>query len=479
MTKNYAIFYNNSAMKKILLIFTMISIFACQAFALEIVRPETKSSVVYTEFAHIYGSVKPESILHINSQQVKVWKDFFVHTIPLKMGDNKVTVVETQKNGTKKTQVITIKRTEEPKEEVYPFIAKEPHEIWTAKIIRDYTPIREKASDNSNRVIDLPKGIVLYLSGKQGNYYKIEETGETEFWIRKDYISTPTPTDSRIPVKISAPHKSQDNLYNYTKFEISYPVLYTIKQNGKTLNLTLYGVYGGPEAQKRNLEYTYNSKDTILGYDGVYSNGDFVFKTAKTPIIKNPNKPLEGIRIFVDAGHGGRETGAIGPTKIPEKKFNLAIALKLIDLLQKEEGAIVSYSRNTDAFVDLYKRVDLAKQNEALISVSIHNNSLPQGVNPYVKHGTGTYYYNYNAKNEALIIKNNLVKDLKLKDDGLNYKSLVLDRATDPVSSLIEVAYLTNPQEYMLLQNEKFQMQAADSIRKSLREFILSLGTQK
>ena len=185
------------------------------------------------------------------------------------------------------------------------------------------------------------------------------------------------------------------------------------------------------------------------------------------------------MRIFIDAGHGGRDTGAVGPTKIPEKKFNLAIALKLIDLLQREEGAIVSYSRNTDVFVDLYERVNLAKQNEALISVSIHNNSLPQGVDPYVKHGTGTYYYNYNAKNEALIIKNNLVNDLKLKDDGLNYKSLVLDRATDPVSSLIEVAYLTYPQEYMLLQDEKFQMEAADSIRKSLREFILSLQTEK
>ena len=466
-------------MKKILLILTLISVFACQAFALEIVKPSDNSSVVYTKSAHIYGSVKPDSTLHINSQKVKVWKDFFVHSIPLKMGNNKIKVVETQKDGTKTTKVINIKRMEEPKMAEQPFIAKEPHEIWTAKIIRDYTPIREKASDNSNRVIDLPKGIVLYLSGKQGNYYKIEETGETEFWIRKDFISTPTPTDARMPITISAPEKSQDNLYNYTKFKITYPVLYTIKQNGKTLNLTLYGVYGGPEAQKRNLEYTYTSKDTILGYDGVYADGDFIFKTAKAPVIKNPEKPLEGLRIFIDAGHGGSDSGAIGPTKIPEKKFNLAIALKLIDLLQREEGAIVSYSRNTDVFVDLYKRVDLAKQNEALISISIHNNSLPQGVDPYVKHGTGTYYYNYNAKNLALTIKNNLVNDLKLKDDGLNYKSLVLDRATDPVSTLIEVAYLTNPQEYMLLQEEKFQAQAADSIRKSLREFILSLQVEK
>ncbi len=466
-------------MKKILLILTLIFAFAAQVFALEIVEPADKSSSVYSDSTHVYGTVNPESTVHINSQKVKVWKDFFVHSIPLKMGNNKITITETKKNGAKKTKVINITRMEEPKEEVQPFIAKEPHTIWTAKTIKDYAPVREKASGKSNRVIDLPKGIVLYLSGKQGDYYKIEETGETEFWINKNLISTPTLTDCRMPITISAPEKSYDNLYDYTKFAISYPVLYTIKQNDKTLKLTLYGVYGGPEAEKRNLEYTYNSKDTILGYDGVYSNGDFVFKTAKTPVIKNPDKPLEGLRIFIDAGHGGKDTGAMGPTKIPEKKFNLAIALKLIDLLQKEEGAIVSYSRNTDVFVDLYKRVDLAKQNDALISVSIHNNSLPQGENPYIKHGTGTYYYNYNAKNVALTIKNNLVTDLKLKDDGLNYKSLVLDRATDPVSTLIEVAYLTYPEEYMLLQEDKFQMEAADSIRKSLREFILTVQAKK
>ena len=55
----------------------------------------------------------------------------------------------------------------------------------------------------------------------------------------------------------------------------------------------------------------------------------------------------------------------------------------------------------------------------------------------------------------------------------------MLDRATDPVSTLIEVAYLTYPEEYMLLQEDKFQMEAADSIRKSLREFILTVQAKK
>ena len=89
LTKSLNIIHNKSVMKKILLILTLIFVFASQAFALEIVEPSDKSSTVYTDSTHIYGMVNPESTVHINSQKVKVWKDFFVHSIPLKMGDNK------------------------------------------------------------------------------------------------------------------------------------------------------------------------------------------------------------------------------------------------------------------------------------------------------------------------------------------------------------------------------------------------------
>ncbi len=108
----------------------------------------------------------------------------------------------------------------------------------------------------------------------------------------------------------------------------------------------------------------------------------------------------------------------------------------------KEEGAIVSYSRLDDSYVDLYKRVDMAKENNALISLSIHSNALPDGDDPYIRHGVGTYYYNQNTKNLAMMIKDNMAKDLMLRDDGLHTASFVLDRSPNPVSALIEVAYM-------------------------------------
>ncbi len=463
-------------MKKILLVFSLFIFAYAQAQALDVVKPQAEETTVQANSTYVYGTVSDGSTLKINSQDVKICgKNIFVHVIPLSTGNNKITMVETHKDKSTETKIFNINRTKITPGKPKPYIPKKAGTVVYAKTIKNYVPVRVKPDDTAEREADLPEGIVLYFAGRQGDYYKIEETGGNEFWVNKNFVSKPVITSKRIPIEIGKPVKSDDNLYNYTKFRIKYPVLYTIKQKDNKLAVTLYGVYGGPEAKKRNLEYVYESANTITGYDGIYTQGCFELKTAKIPEIKSKDKPLEGIRIFIDAGHGGKETGAVGPARIPEKQINLQIALKLIDKLKNNEGAVVSYSRTDDTQVDLYKRVDLAKENNAFISLSIHNNALPEGDDPFVKHGTGTYYYNQNAYNLALRIKDNLVNDMALRDDNANFKSLVLNRATNPVSTLIEVAYMIYPEEYIKLQDEKFQNKAADSIIKSLKEYVLSL----
>ena len=203
-----------------------------------------------------------------------------------------------------------------------------------------------------------------------------------------------------------------------------------------------------------------------------------IFKKANLPENIDDNNPLNGINIFIDAGHGGYEKGTIGPSRILEKDVNLDISKKLIALLQ-ESGANISYSRIEDKQVNLYDRVDIAKESNALISLSIHCNSLPYTKNPYKQHGTESHYYNENAKKLSEIIKTNLVNDLKLKDNGNKKNSLALNRSTNPVSVLVEVAYMINPEEYILLQNETFRRNVAKSIKKSLEEYILYLKNKK
>ena len=172
----------------------------------------------------------------------------------------------------------------------------------------------------------------------------------------------------------------------------------------------------------------------------------------------------------MDAGHGGKELGTVGPTRIPEKDVNLAISKYLKCELEKR-GAVVIMTREEDNFVGLYERPDIANASNAIISISIHSNSMVDE-NPFIKHGTSVFYYNAHAKNLAETIKVSLVNDLGLKDDGTRYGNFVLTRPTMPVSVLVEVAYMPNLDEYELLTDENFQRKVAASVAKSLEKYM-------
>ena len=97
------------------------------------------------------------------------------------------------------------------------------------------------------------------------------------------------------------------------------------------------------------------------------------------------------------------------------------------------------------------------------------------GGNPYLNNGTEVHYYNENAKLLAEIINKNLALDLNLKDNGIHKSSFVMTRQTLPISLLVEVAYMINPEEYILLQNSQFQKNVAKSIKKSIEKYIIMI----
>jgi N-acetylmuramoyl-L-alanine amidase len=83
--------------------------------------------------------------------------------------------------------------------------------------------------------------------------------------------------------------------------------------------------------------------------------------------------------IVIDAGHGGKDAGAIGINGVKEKDINLGIALKLGKLIQENMGDVkVIYTRKNDTFIDLYKRGKIANENDGKLFISIHCNSTPK-----------------------------------------------------------------------------------------------------
>src|SRR6185369_3440274 len=103
-------------------------------------------------------------------------------------------------------------------------------------------------------------------------------------------------------------------------------------------------------------------------------------------------------RIVVDAGHGGHDTGTIGPNGLYEKDLVLEVALRLGKLLENRLGAEVVYTRDDDTFIPLETRTAIANQNQADLFISVHANS---SSDPQAR-GIETYYLNFTTNADAL-----------------------------------------------------------------------------
>lgn len=460
----------------ITLIAIIFSITQAQA-KIDIVYPSQKEVTINSESTFFSGNTEYNSTVTINNKPVKLWENnFFVHVVPLEYGKNKIKITS-NKNGKIEEVTYIIKRNKPSKHHHVKKVhyIKNEEGVLCAKTIKENATVRSGPSTAFKRIYDFQEGIILYLDGKQGDYYRIKENGNDEYWIHKSNITEPINIPEKFLTKINGTKQYSDENYDYQMFQLTNPIMYTLERKGNNLNLVIHGINGEKD---NNFNYSFEFDRELLGYECYYEGNNLIFKKAKLKSNIREKMPLKDINIFVDAGHGGKEKGTVGPNRINEKDINLDIAKKLISMLEKS-GANVSYSRNCDIQVDLYDRVKLAKNANALISLSIHNNSLPYGKDPYIQHGTETHYYNENAKMLAEIINNNLANDLSLKNNGVKKSSFALNRSTNPISVLIEVAYMINPEEYMLLKNEKFRENVAKSIEKSLEEYIIYLKNKK
>lgn len=114
-------------------------------------------------------------------------------------------------------------------------------------------------------------------------------------------------------------------------------------------------------------------------------------------------------RIVIDAGHGGHDSGAIGPGGLEEKDVVLDVALRLGKLLKERLGADVIYTRDNDTFIPLETRTAIANKAQADLFISIHANS---SSDPTVR-GVETYYLNFTSSPDALEVaaRENAVSD--------------------------------------------------------------------
>lgn len=200
------------------------------------------------------------------------------------------------------------------------------------------------------------------------------------------------------------------------------------------------------------------------------------FMEANETVLATPKKyePLKGIRIVLDAGHGGNDAGAVWED-IYEKNITLQITTKLKSVLEAL-GGIVFTTRDSDVYVSLEDRVRTARAKDADLFLSIHLNSLDDDA---TVSGIETYCTEAANKKSPVLaeaIQNCLVEETGARDREVRSSSdFYVVKENKIPSCLIETGFLTSEKERPLLLSEDYQNKLVSGISKGILEYYTSI----
>jgi len=188
-------------------------------------------------------------------------------------------------------------------------------------------------------------------------------------------------------------------------------------------------------------------------------------------IKRQPSLKVKRLKVAIDAGHGGTNSGASGvTTKILEKDYTLKMAKQLEKYL-KRKGAEVYMTRSDDVDVSMIDRTLMLREHDPDVMISIHLNS---SGNKTVK-GTSTYYryIGFKALTEKVLDR---MLDLKLNNFGnIGAFNFALSGPTEYPNCLVEVAFLSNEEDEKRILNERFHKDVAKQIYKGIKDWLKSL----
>jgi len=225
---------------------------------------------------------------------------------------------------------------------------------------------------------------------------------------------------------------------------------------------------------------------------------------------------LKIARIVIDPGHGGHDTGTIGPEGLEEKNVVLDVALRLRKLIEQRMGSEVVMTRTDDTFIPLEERTAIANQRSADLFISIHANA---SRDPSAR-GIEVYYLSLTSdpgslevaarenatSQESVYQLQNLVKKIALTekveessefarqvdhslelatirndnrqpDRGLKKAPFVVLIGANMPSILAEISFLTNPRDERLLSQSDYRQQIAEGLYRGIERYVASLGS--
>ncbi len=175
------------------------------------------------------------------------------------------------------------------------------------------------------------------------------------------------------------------------------------------------------------------------------------------------------MRIGIDPGHGGRDPGAIGPTRLYEKDVTLGISLELGRLLKKA-GLEPVLTRTDDRTVELITRSALLNNTKCDLAISVHINSATRQEANYIS--TFIQAQGGQAEQLAKRVQAELVQTTGWEDGGVRVKNLHMTRETVMPAILCECGFISNPEQERQLRDVTMQKKIAQAIADGILDYL-------
>ncbi len=383
-----------------------------------------------------------------------------------------------------------------------------PQDIKVVEVIAEEGVARTGASSDYSRLTPLPKGTRARVTGKEGEWFRLDYGGWIEESETKAVLGN-IPPQSLIRGITSRQVDSATEIV----FPLQLPVPVEVKQKKDSITLTLHNTTAQTDTIRLDadpiikrldwqqvsptqLDYTFElHRQQQWGYDLRYEGSSLIFSIRHSPIasllpiagsilsedgrttgkaIKTNPERLDNIKILLDPGHGGKESGSKGPTGYPEKDVTLPTS-KLVEQELTKLGAKVYLTREKDIDVSLEERVAMIDKIKPDLALSIHYNALPDDGDAEKTKGISSYWYNTQSHAPAMFLQNYLVTNLNRPSYGIFWNNLALTRPYTAPSILLELGFMINPEEFEWITNSKEQQKLAITLAQGIREWFATV----
>lgn len=369
-----------------------------------------------------------------------------------------------------------------------------------------------RSAEDGGYILFLSSGVKLASDGRVGGMRRVWLTPSESAWVEESKVSSagrgPAPRTKTGTIRLTAQGAGSSALV--TVYE---KVPYSVEHEGDTLRLRLYYtrlhtnwvVYDSADELVKRVdmrqgagyaEINFRLAKELWGYNVAYGPKGLQVDLKGPPAmsLKWP-KPLEGLKVVIDPGHsrfykcrdnsrvpmnafdydampeGCWLDGAVGPMATFEVNVNLALAEKLRDALARL-GAAVYMTRTGDENVELTDRPRLALENGGDVFISLHNNAIGDGEDPFGSpRGFSVYHYHPHSFALARSVHRAFLGGIKLPDEGLRFGDYHVVRMTQMPSILIEHAHMIMPEQEELLNSPAFQEKLAQVTAAGLLDF--------